>query len=79
MNEYLVLKESSMEDTKKWYMSKSVWGGMIAVAAAVAGAFGFSIGAEEQSILAESAVAVAGIVGAVVAVVGRVKASKKIE
>lgn len=68
-----------MEDTKKWYMSKSVWGGMIAVAAAVAGAFGFSIGAEEQSILAESAVAVAGIVGAVVAVVGRVKASKKIE
>ena len=68
-----------MEDTKKWYMSKSVWGGMIAVAAAVAGAFGFSIGAEEQSILAESAVAVAGIVGAVVAVVGRVKASKKIK
>ena len=67
------------KDTKKWYMSKSVWGGMIAVAAAVAGAFGFSIGAEEQSILAESAVAVAGIVGAVVAVVGRVKASKKIE
>ena len=68
-----------MEDTKKWYMSKSVWGGMIAVAAAVAGAFGFSIGAEEQSILAESAVAVAGVVGAVVAVVGRVKASKKIK
>ena len=68
-----------MEDTKKWYMSKSVWGGMIAVAAAVAGAFGFTIGADEQSILAESAVAVAGIVGAVVAVVGRVKASKKIE
>ena len=68
-----------MEETKKWYMSKSVWGGMIAVAAAVAGAFGFSIGVEEQSILAESAVAVAGIVGAVVAVVGRVKASKKIE
>lgn len=68
-----------MEDTKKWYMSKSVWGGMISVAAAVAGAFGFNIGADEQSILAESAVAVAGIVGAVVAVVGRVKASKKIK
>ena len=68
-----------MEDTKKWYMSKSVWGGMIAVTAAVAGAFGFNIGADEQNILAESAVAVAGIVGAVVAVVGRVKASKKIK
>ena len=68
-----------MEETKKWYMSKSVWGGIIAVAAAVAGAFGFTIGADEQNILAESAVAVAGVVGAVLAVVGRVKASKKIE
>lgn len=68
-----------MEDTKKWYMSKSVWGGMIAVVAAVAGAFGYMLSPEDQASLTDAAVVVAGAVGGVLAVYGRVKAEKMVK
>jgi uncharacterized membrane-anchored protein len=62
---------------KAWYMSKGVWGGIIAIGAAVAGAFGYVLDAEAQAGLADAAVVVAGAVGGVLAIVGRVQASKK--
>lgn len=63
---------------KKWYQSKAVWGGIIALLAAIAGAFGFSVGAEDQSGLVDAALSVAGAIGGVLAIYGRVKAEKYI-
>ena len=62
---------------KAWYMSKGVWGGIIAIAAAVAGAFGIVVSPEDQASLAEAAVVVASGVGGALAIVGRVMASKE--
>lgn len=62
---------------KAWYMSKGVWGGLIAIGAAVAGAFGIVVSPEDQASLAEAAVVVAGGVGGALAIVGRVMASKE--
>lgn len=62
---------------KAWYMSKGVWGGIIAIAAAVAGAFGIVVSPEDQASLTEAAVVVAGGVGGALAIVGRVMASKE--
>ena len=62
---------------KAWYMSKGVWGGLIAIAAAVAGAFGIAVSPEDQASLAEAAVVVASAVGGALAIVGRVMASKE--
>ncbi|MDA0338132.1 MAG: hypothetical protein O2782_23420 [bacterium] len=67
-----------MYDEKAWYQSRTVWGGLIAVLAAVAGAFGFSIGGEDQAALVEAVAAVAGAAGGIVAIWGRVKATKSI-
>ena len=63
----------------EWYKSKGVWGGLIACAAAVAGAFGYMLSPEDQASLADAAVVVAGAVGGILAVYGRVKAEKMVK
>lgn len=63
----------------EWYKSKGVWGGLIAIGAAIAGAFGYVMTPEDQAGIVDAAVVVAGAVGGVLAVYGRVKASKVIE
>lgn len=64
---------------KKWYESKAVWGGLIAVLAAVAGAFGVDISAQEQSALADHALEFVGAAGGVLAIYGRIKADGRIK
>lgn len=65
--------------SKKWYQSKAVWGGLIAVLAAVAGYFGYDVGAEDQQALTEGLIAIVGATGGVLAVYGRVKANSSID
>ncbi len=67
-----------MEETKPWYLSKSVIGGLVAVVASVAGIFHYSIGDADQAQLVELITGVVTLVGGVAAVVGRITASKKI-
>jgi|TARA_R110002110_G_scaffold415850_1_gene657970 dihydrodipicolinate synthase/N-acetylneuraminate lyase len=64
---------------KKWYKSKAVWGGLIAVVAAIASALGYAISPEEQDTIIEAVIAVVGGVGGVLAVYGRVKADSTIK
>jgi Na+-transporting NADH:ubiquinone oxidoreductase subunit NqrE len=64
---------------KKWYQSKAVWGGLIAVAAAIAGAFGYAISPDDQASIVEAVVAIGGGIGGVLAVYGRVKAEAYIK
>jgi uncharacterized membrane protein YraQ (UPF0718 family) len=69
--------------TKKWYQSKTIWGGIIAIIAAVLSLFGKQIDAETQDFLTNQAVeiatAVATMIAGVMAIYGRFKADKKIE
>lgn len=53
-----------------WYKQKAVWGGIIALLAAVGGVFGYAIAPEMQGELAEHAVAIATAVGGVLAIIG---------
>jgi uncharacterized membrane protein len=68
-----------MQDVKPWYMSKTIIGAVITVLALVAGVFGYGIGAEDQAALADYAVTIGGVVGGLLAIYGRVKASKDIK
>lgn len=68
-----------MDETKSWYMSKTVWGGLIAVAAGAAGAFGYTIAPDDQAQIVDAVVAVATVAGGLLAVFGRVKASKAVK
>ena len=67
-----------MENEKSWYLSKTVWGGLIAVAAGIAGAFGLTIAPEDQAAIADAIVVVASVGGGLLAVFGRIKASKAV-
>ena len=67
-----------MTDEKKWYQSKSVWGGIVTVLALALTAFGYGIGADDQAALVDYAVSIGGAIGGLIAIYGRVKASKKV-
>lgn len=58
--------------------SKGVWGGLIAVAAGLAGLVGVDIGGQEAGELAEHAAAIAAAVGGIVAIWGRIAARRRI-
>jgi len=66
------------EQTKSFLQSKGVWGGLIAFIAAAGGIAGYSVSAEDMDTLSTLVPSIAGIVGAVIAIYGRVKASKQI-
>ena len=63
-----------MEDAKQWYYSKTIWGALLAVGSSLLQIKGLQIGAAEQSTIVDSAVSIAGAVGGLLAVYGRVTA-----
>lgn len=64
---------------KEWYESKTVWGGLIAVGAAVAGGFGIIIDQDTQDQIAEGIVVIATAAGGLLAIYGRIKADSEIK
>ncbi|SIP94079.1 hypothetical protein SAMN05880590_101337 [Rhizobium sp. RU35A] len=67
-----------MDDAKPWYQSKTIWGGLIAILAAVMQASGKEISPASAGDLTEAATNVAGAVGGILAVYGRLSARTNI-
>lgn len=67
-----------VEGVKAWYQSKTVWGALIAVAASVLQVAGIDFGVAEQGQLADIAVTLAGAVGGLLALYGRLVATSSI-
>lgn len=69
-------------ETKKWWLSKGVWGAIITVLTVLAGYFGVEVDPETQELFVDqayaAAVAIAGLVGGVLSLIGRLKAEKKV-
>ena len=68
-----------MDDFKSLFASKTFWGGVIAVLAGVLGFFGYELGGADQGALITMCADVVASVGGVIAIWGRVKASKLIK
>lgn len=68
-----------MDGSKAWYTSKTVWGGIVAVGAGVAGVFGFTVAPADQEQIVLAATGIAGIIGGLISIWGRVKASKAVK
>ena len=68
-----------MNDFKPWYASRTIWGSIIALIAAVASAFGVEIDQHMQSTVVESALQLVAIGGSIVAVFGRMTATTMID
>jgi hypothetical protein len=67
-----------MYDVKSIFASKTVWGGLIAVAAALLGLFGYTITPADQVAVVEAVAAIGSAVGGVLAIYGRIVATKRI-
>lgn len=67
-----------MEDVKHWYYSKTIWGALLAVASSALQIKGVQIGADDQATIVDSAVSIAGAVGGLLAVYGRLTANRQI-
>ena len=68
-----------MDQTEKWYQSRGVWGGLIAVVAGIAALFGLTISAEVQVEVVDLLIALGPVIGGALALYGRLKATKRIE
>lgn len=68
-----------MDDFKSLFASKTFWGGALAVGASVLGLFGYELGGQDRAAIIEDGSAIAAAVGGVIAIWGRVKASKIIK
>lgn len=64
--------------TKKWYESKTIWGGIIALLAAALGAFGYVIDTDTQATIVELVNVIGAAIGGLLAIIGRIKANKKV-
>lgn len=67
-----------LTDTKSIFASKGVWGGAIAVLAALAGLFGYAVSPEQQAQIVETAALVASGIGGLVSLWGRIAATRRI-
>lgn len=67
-----------VEETKPWWQSKTVIGGIVTFASVIAAALGHQINEAEQAVIVEAVSGLAGAVGLVLTVWGRGTASKKI-
>ena len=67
-----------MEDFKTWYQSRTIWGAIIAILASLAHAGGDSLTATDQGQIADAAVALAGTIGGLVAIWGRIRATSRV-
>lgn len=68
-------EQFSTTTAKPWWQSKTVWGGVIAAGASVAGVFGYTV---DQATALELSSSVVGLFGAGLAVYGRFAASKPV-
>lgn len=67
-----------MEDTKRWYQSRAVWGSVVAIIAPLSMLIGREIDPAMQSSLIELLVLAGSTVAGAVALWGRLKATKSI-
>jgi hypothetical protein len=67
-----------MEEMKHWYLSKTVWGALIAIVASLLPAMGMELAGSIQGELADHLVSLAGAVGGLLAIYGRLTAEKRL-
>ncbi len=65
-----------MTDSKPWYMSKTVWGALVAILASILHLGGVELGVAEQGQLLDAVMGIVGSMGGLLAVYGRIMASQ---
>ncbi|MDQ0319615.1 hypothetical protein QO002_001753 [Pararhizobium capsulatum DSM 1112] len=67
-----------MVELKGWYQSMTVWGALVAVLASCAHLAGIEIGTQDQRQFVDALTTIAAAGGGLVAIYGRISASKRL-
>lgn len=67
-----------MNESKPWYASRTVWGALVAIGAAILGFWNFEVPQVEQERVVEMIVQIMGALGGLTALVGRLTATRVI-
>lgn len=65
-------------DLKPWYLSKTVWGGLLAIAASVLNLAGIELSEGDQATLADQLTAFFAAAGGILAIAGRLAANRRL-
>ncbi|NKB51641.1 MAG: hypothetical protein GKR97_05360 [Rhizobiaceae bacterium] len=68
-----------MNSFKKWYLSRTIWGSIVALIAATASAFDIEIDDATQTAFIDVVLQLVAVGGSMVAVVGRISATSMID
>lgn len=66
------------EGTKSLFSSRTFWGAIVAAACGIAGIFGAEVTGVEQTAIVDGVSGVGVVIGTVIAIIGRMKATKKV-
>ncbi|OLP61861.1 hypothetical protein BJF93_19445 [Xaviernesmea oryzae] len=67
-----------MTEEKNWYASRTVWGGLIALLAALAKVAGVDLSLEDQTGILDGVTALTGGIGGLLAIYGRLRARHRL-
>lgn len=67
-----------MDETKPWYMSRTIWASLVAISAAAAGMAGVPVGGAEQAAIADAALQIVTAAAGLAAILGRLAAKSRI-
>lgn len=70
--------DNQLTESKKWYQSKGIIGGIVALLSAALTLAGVTLSADEQVQLTDLLIALGGVVGGLLAIIGRKRATKKV-
>lgn len=84
MDKFLLLgvnrpKIGRMIFVKSWYESKAIWGAIVVIISVIANLFQISIDTDTQANIVELVMTIIGGVGGLIAIWGRIKATKQIK
>lgn len=65
-------------DSKSWYASKTVWGGLVALLCGIGQLGGYIVAPEDQETLSGLLTAVGASVGGILSIIGRLVATRTI-
>jgi hypothetical protein len=71
-------KEKQMVEEKPWYLSKTIWGSLVSIAAAFTGIAGITLDPASQAGITEAIVQMISAAGAIIAIHGRLTATEVI-
>lgn len=67
-----------MDETKPWYLSRTIWASLVTIAAAAAGISGIAVAAADQTAIADALLEIVTASAGLIAIFGRLAAKSRI-